>query len=119
MTTPRNKSFIANMSSEQAFSLGQMVEWTSQAGGKERTKIGVVVGVLHAHMPLRLLPYYETMRINAWSGSSRDHKSYIVAEIHPHRKSKFCWPRVQYLKKAARYLPVVLNRKHLALPKKD
>ena len=102
-----------------SFTIGQMVEWTSQARGKERTKIGVVVGVLSAHTPLRLLPYFETMRIDAWGGSSRNHKSYIIAEVHPHRKPKFYWPRVQYLKKATRYLPVVLNRKHLALPKKD
>ena len=97
------------------FQVGQMVEWDSQARGTKRTKIGVVVGVLSAHMPLRHLPYFETMRINAWGGSSRNHKSYIIAVIHPHKKPEFFWPRVQYLKKATRYLPLVLPKKNMTL----
>ena len=102
----------------QTFAIGQMVEWTSQAGGNTRTKIGVVMGILPAGASIRTIPYFNQMNINT-DGFTRKHESYVIAEVHPHRKPKFFWPYTHQLQKAKRYFPVVLNKKHLALKKPD
>ena len=90
----------------QKFKLGQMVEWTSQANGNKRTKIGIVVKVVR--------PYYSGKNIHedfkTKSRGSRDHESYVVCVPSP-EGAEFFWPRVHGLKPATRYFPMVLAKK--------
>lgn len=90
-----------------SFSIGQLIEWTSQANGNARTKIGIVVDVLK--------PCYPTEWVNAKyktrsHGHARDHESYIICVPSPDG-AEFFWPRVHGLKPATRYFPMVLAKK--------
>lgn len=92
--------------SNPTFKLGQMVEWTSQANGNKRTKIGIVIRVLPAHFPFQWLnEHYKTK-----SRGNRDHESYLVCVPSPDG-AEFFRPRVSQLKAAERYLPLVLAKK--------
>lgn len=88
------------------FKLGQMVEWTSQAGGNPRTKIGIVVKIVRAGYPGELI--HEDFRTK--SRGKRDHESYVICVPNP-EGAEFFWPRVNHLKAATRYLPFLLAKK--------
>lgn len=93
-------------STKPTFKLGQMVEWTSQANGNVRTKIGVVIRVLPAHFPFQWLnEHYKTK-----SRGDRDHETYLICVPSP-EGAEFFRPYVHQLKAANRYLPLVLARK--------
>lgn len=93
------------------FKLGEMVEWTSQAGGNPRTKIGIVVKIVRAGYPGELI--HEDFRTK--SRGKRDHESYVICVPSP-KGAEFFWPRVSHLKAATRYLPFVLAKKQENLP---
>lgn len=88
------------------FKLGQMVEWTSQANGHKRTKIGIVVKVVRPGYPGELI--HEDFRTK--SRGKRDHESYVICVPNPD-SAEFFWPRVSQLASAKRYLPVILAKK--------
>lgn len=93
------------------FKQGDLVEWRSHAHGKWRTKIGIVVSIINAGGSLHNNTLW---RINN-PGMPRDHESYVIALSHPHRPTEFFWPRVSGLKKAKRYMPLVLPKKNMTL----
>jgi hypothetical protein len=71
-----------------AFKVGDRVEWTSQAAGVTRTKVGVVEHVV--------APREDPgpMSKNRVPGMPRDHESYLVRV-----KGRGCyWPRVKALR---------------------
>jgi hypothetical protein len=74
-----------------AFKVGDLVEWTSQAKGCTRTKLGRVVAVI---------PEHERPTGIKGCGDARDHKSYIVS-VAPKNgskaKPKAYWPVVSLL----------------------
>ena len=96
------------------FQVGQMVEWDSQARGTKRTKIGVVIDKLPPRQTIKSLKNHLDYKL-APSSSLRNHESYIIAVIHPHKKPEFFHPLVKNLRKATRYLPLVLPKKNMTL----
>ena len=96
------------------FKIGDIVEWESQANGNVRIKMAVVVGIVPAKTSLAFIPYFKSFNFKSY-GSERNHESYVVAEVHPHRKTKFFWPVVHNLKKANRFLPAILPKKNMTL----
>ena len=57
--------------------LDDTVEWTSQAAGYTRTKVGVVVGLVPAgHLPDR--DRFHSLYRSSGVGMPRDHVSYVV-----------------------------------------
>lgn len=88
------------------FKMGDMVEWTSQANGNPRTKIGVVIKIVRPGFPGKLIHEdYGTK-----SRGDRDHESYVVCIPSPDG-TEFFWPKVGGLKLAERYMPLILARK--------
>jgi hypothetical protein len=85
------------------FSVGDVVEWTSQANGSSLKKIGTVVEVVPATKSTKATPL---------PLGTRDHESYIVeVTFAPKRstsaiknvrvkKPKRYWPRVSVLRKS-------------------
>ena len=96
------------------FQVGQMVEWDSQARGTKRTKIGVVIDKLPPGHTIKSLKNHRDYKLTPHS-SIRNHESYIIAVIHPHKKPEFFHPLVKNLRKATRYLPLVLPKKNMTL----
>lgn len=83
-----------------------MVEWTSQANGYSRTKIGIIIKVVRAGYPGKLVDEdYKTK-----SRGDRNHESYVVCVPNP-EGAEFFWPRVSGLKPATRYMPLILAKK--------
>jgi len=76
------------------FKPGDHVTWTSQAGGRSKTKQGIVVRVIEPfQLPGFNLPEGCTIKP---TGGHRDHESYLVQV----GKSKWLyWPLVKYLEK--------------------
>lgn len=71
-----------------AVKLGDMVQWTSQAGGCTRTKRGAIVAVV----PAGTMP--DTRKVSRYGGGmARDHESYLVKVPG---KGTY-WPRVNAL----------------------
>lgn len=98
----------------QQFKVGDLIEWTSQAGGYNRTKIGIVIKAL----PIGLAPDdFGGFGGNnlLWKihrpGKGRNHESYIIALPHPDKPTEFFWPKVGQLTKSKRYLPVILEKR--------
>lgn len=75
----------------ERFKIGDRVEWTSQAGGWTRTKIGTVETVVP---PGCIVPKCSK---NPNPGACRDHESYLVRV----QKKGLYWPRVAALRPAA------------------
>jgi len=77
---------------------GDMVEWTSQAGGYTKTKRGKIVAVVaRGQYPINCIPndtypFTQTFR----DSIPRYHKSYLV---QVGKRSKLYWPLVKNLKK--------------------
>ncbi len=80
--------------SKDGFTLGDVVEWTSQAHGRQKTKRGMIVQVVPPKGRVN-----KTQFPTLWkkSGLSRDHESYVVHVEGP--KGGFYWPRVIGLRK--------------------
>jgi hypothetical protein len=79
----------------EEFKVGDMVRWTSQAQGSERTKIGVVAEVVPIDArpdPIRFAALYR----NSGCGHGRKHVSYVV-EVGG--KKKPYWPVVTRLRR--------------------
>lgn len=82
------------------FKPGDLVTWTSQAGGNSKTKQGIVVAVIPAEAAIRdALTAHE---LESWkldrffiSISVRDHESYL---IQVGKSKRLYWPLVKYLK---------------------
>ena len=88
------------------FSIGDQVEWTSQAAGTVRTKRGEVVAVVS-----RGVRYQDALRSlreergeqfsqHFDGGLPREHESYFVAVSNPsgRGKRKLYWPRTSALR---------------------
>ena len=76
---------------------GDIVVWTSQSQGVDKTKEGVVVAVVAAgHHPFSCLP--SGMRI-VNPGGPRKHESYL---IQVGTRKNLYWPVVSLLKKAVK-----------------
>jgi hypothetical protein len=79
------------------FKVGDRVEWTSQAAGIARTKIGAVIEVVPPNGDPK-----SKLREMGWS---RDHESYVVRAVAQGRTSNAraatYWPRVSALRLSA------------------
>lgn len=69
--------------------VGTRVRWTSQSGGYEKTKEGVIVETVLAYESINDM-YDKQIRHGLWP--YRDHESYIVKV-----GNKLYWPLVKYL----------------------
>lgn len=87
---------------DMAFSLEDHVKWSSQAQGKYKTKIGIVVQVVQSGE----YPDYDRfpqLYAGAGIGMCRNHESYVVAVDcgkTPGSSTRHYWPRVSALSKA-------------------
>lgn len=97
------------------FKQGDLVEWKSQAHGNWRSKIGVVVSVIKPGSNDVATGENAAQWNISYPGYSRDHESYVVAIVHPHKPTEFFWPRVNGLTKSNRYLPLTLPKKNMTL----
>ncbi len=92
------------MGDVQQFKVGDKVQWTSQAAGSTKTKVGVVVGVVPAASSIERHPVFRDWneRLCYGGGLLRNHESYLVAveygtPQHGIRKALY-WPRVKGLR---------------------
>ena len=78
------------------FKLGDLVEWSSSAGGVQKTKVGKVELVIPAG---GRIPPELRKEADAW-GLPRDHESYLVRVSGKTvaAKGRLYWPRVSVLK---------------------
>jgi hypothetical protein len=83
----------------QSFKKGQLVTWTSQAGGNTKVKTGKIIEVVEAgKRPGTIPPGW-----HGWGvGNPRKHKSYVVALVDKAgkprtAKSYLYWPVVKQL----------------------
>lgn len=87
-----------------SFKVGEWAEWTSEAQGSVKTKVGECIAVVPAYV-LLLRAYkvdpdlYSTGTLDAFG--QRNHESYIFATAKKPkgRKRQLYWPRVSGLKK--------------------
>lgn len=80
------------------FKLGDEVSWSSQAGGFEKVKIGVVVDVISAGESILKSKFRRELDA---STLPRKEESYVVcvgAKPGSRAKPKYYWPRVSELK---------------------
>lgn len=84
------------MSDQNKFQVGDTVTWTSQAGGKSKTKTGKIVRIV----PVNTRPY-DVMPEGYWVRAAlylhRPHESYL---IQVGKSKRLYWPLVKYLEKA-------------------
>ena len=93
-----------------AFKVGDRVQWTSQAGGNHKTKVGVVLAVVapghrsseKACEFIHKLTRTGTHRSAYGGGFDRDHESYVVEVVvgGPRAKKALYWPVVSKLQPA-------------------
>lgn len=94
--TERGVALVANLIAQDkldaigrpgtGFDVGDEVQWTSQAGGNTKTKVGVIAQVV----PAKAYPDRErflSLHKNSGIGMHRDHVSYVVLV-----KNKPYWP---------------------------
>lgn len=79
------------MKSENTFTLGQQVQWTSQSRGSSTTKCGEVVAVVPPGKRPSRSAFPDLYR-GAACGLGRNHETYVVRVGHRHY-----WPRVSGL----------------------
>lgn len=86
------------MSRQVKFQVGDTVTWTSQAGGKSKTKTGKVVMTIPAGMMLSeiLGGFWATWTIKDNLLRERNHESYL---IQVGKSKRLYWPLVKYLEK--------------------
>lgn len=76
------------------FKPGDHVTWTSQAGGKSKTKQGIVIAVVPKFQPMGYaIP--EGFKFKGFDGAVRFHESYL---IQVGKSKRLYWPLVKYLK---------------------
>lgn len=85
------------MSDQNKFQIGDTVTWTSQAGGKSKTKKGIVLYVI----PPAIVPKNH-VTAGGWNWKRvgvtfRDHESYLIQVGNDKR---LYWPLVKYLERA-------------------
>lgn len=91
MTKPQNKP--------KQFRVGDVVEWTSQANGTYRTKVGIVMDIIRdGYSP------YNRYGLNKDRDDFRDHDSYIVGIPHVGKQMEYFWPRVKHLQPYKQHL---------------
>ena len=80
--------------SEKSFKVGDHVQWSSQAGGSTKPKIGVIEKTVPAGMPV--LDYTQELR---WPGGPRQTISYLVRVPGKTAASKgqLYWPHTSRL----------------------
>lgn len=78
----------------KTFQIGDTVTWTSQAGGKSKTKTGEVIAIVPK---LQRMGYSipDGFRFNGWDGATRSHESYLV---QVGKSKRLYWPLVKHLK---------------------
>ena len=83
------------MSEQNKFQIGDTVIWTSQAGGKSKTKTGEVIAIVPK---LQRMGYSipDGFRFNGWDVATRSHESYLV---QVGKSKRLYWPLVKYLEK--------------------
>ena len=90
------------------FNVGDVVEWTSHAGGKVKTKTGKVIAVIPANTPaMRFTAPIQAARTHrdktistASRNQSRDHQSYLI-EVKGPKKPFLYYPLVQKLRRVS------------------
>ena len=92
----------------ERFSVGDEVEWISQAGGHWTTKQGEVVAVIPAGDPINKHLCRVMHDFNIWrkhlaygGGFRRSEESYLVliGRNDPNVKTMLYWPRTKHLKR--------------------
>lgn len=79
------------------FTVGDAVQWTSQAGGYTKTKSGIIVAVVPAkESALNRIPEGFIKPAPQTVGGYRDHESYLV---QVGRQRRLYWPRVANLER--------------------
>lgn len=100
------------------FKPGDWAQWSSQAAGSQTIKVGECIAVVPSgEDPARVLakkgesPYDSSEDDNKYSytaldfsGSKRDHESYLFALERPIGKRKLYWPRVKGLQPYKKYI---------------
>jgi len=96
--------------SEQKFKPGDAVTWTSQAGGKSKTKQGIVKIIVAPGVQLLKALEKDEGDFNVRDEvkkASRSHESYL---IQVGKSKRLYWPLVKYLKLAEeKFLPLTLR----------
>lgn len=89
---------MSDQNKPKTFSVGDTVTWTSQAGGRSKTKTGEVVAVVPHRRPLHSLQMADTSWKMSHLGiySMRDYESYLV---QVGKSKRLYWPLVKYLEK--------------------
>ena len=90
------KEKLDHMEKEKSFQVGDTVTWTSQAGGKSKTKTGKVVIIVPAGKLLGEIPLGGFRFRHLTLFSSRDHESYLV---QVGKSRRLYWPLVKNLKR--------------------
>ncbi|MCK9569791.1 hypothetical protein M0R72_12680 [Candidatus Pacearchaeota archaeon] len=92
--------------------VGDAVEWTSQSGGYQTTKRGVVVAIVHPGVdPNNIVSNKFAPLVNP--GMSRRHESYLVVV-----DGKTYWPRVSNLRRNKVKNEIVVLRHKLSLARR-
>lgn len=85
------------------FGLGELVEWSSQAGGCNKRKVGSVVAIVEAGVtPWQEPGLYDCSEYKRmFDGYARKHKSYLVSVLSKsgRGKAKLYWPHAGLLHK--------------------
>lgn len=88
---------------QKKFSVGDKVQWTSQSGGYETTKVGTVVFVVPANWAVWRLVDYREKKFDLRTDLSgiRGEESYLVSIPGKtvHSKPLLYWPRTKNLKR--------------------
>lgn len=80
---------------DSKFQVGDTVTWTSQAGGKSKTKTGKVIKVVDGRNAVgEYVP--DGFRLSTPGFYTRDHRSYL---IQVGKSKRLYWPLVKYLEK--------------------
>jgi len=89
------------MPEPKTFQIGDTVTWTSQAGGKSKTKIGKVIAIVQADIEVQyVLTHLQSdgFRLPDASLLPRSHESYL---IQVGKSKRLYWPLVRYLEKVS------------------
>ena len=80
--------------------IGDEVEWSSQAGGFETTKRGVVKAVIPPKEVPRVFAFDVEPDVGKWmfDGRPRWEESYLVLVTGSRGSRKLYWPRVKHLR---------------------
>ena len=75
--------------------VGDRVQWVSQSQGHRKEKLGVIVEIVPAGMPIEGIKHAEKFRHDL--GTRKNYRSYIVKVTGPRGGTKYYWPLVKNL----------------------